>query len=75
MMTLDEFCHMQKVKSSNRKNWIDNEKKAATKMKQPRRKLNKINSEQNKLAYKKQSTVVKNLVRKTDGLSVKINYT
>ena len=75
MMTQDNFCLMEKVKPCNRKNWIDNEiKKEVTKMKQLRRKMNQINSEQNKLAYKKQCTFVKNLVRKKDGLSIKKNY-
>ena len=48
-----------------RKNWIDKEiKKETTEKKQLRRKMNEINSEENKLAYKKQSNLVKNLERK-----------
>ena len=65
MITLDKFCPMKKVKPSKRKNWIDNEiKKETTKKKQLRRKMNEIDSEGSKLAYKKQSNLVKNLVRK-----------
>ena len=46
-----------------------------TKNKQLSRKTNEINSEENKLAYKKQSALVKKLVRKKDGPSIKKNYT
>ena len=75
MITLDKFCPMKKVKPSKRKNWIDNEiKKETTKKKQLRRKMNEINVEENKLAYKKQSNLVKKLgkEKKKDFLSRKI---
>ena len=74
-ITLDKFCPMKKVKPSKIKNWIDNEiKKDTTKKKQQRRKMNEINSEENKLAYKKQSNLVKKLgkEKKMDFLSRKI---